>query len=104
MTGPGDDFPRLTFAFPMDEREQYEAEARGYLSHAKVVLANGRVHPVVFYDHVRLGQDLEHEVGEGRVYVADPGMIVLEAVTMENMHAAVRELAGTGFFDALVPE
>lgn len=96
--------PALTFATAMDERDRYEAEARGYLSHAKVVFPDGRTYPVVFYDTVRLTQDLEHEVAEGGACVADPGMIVVPSVTLEHMESAVRQLSGIGFFDALTPE
>ena len=100
---PTADFPKLVFDYPFDERSQFEAKARGYLSHAKVQQSNGAFYPVVFYDPVRLGQDLESEVSTGRKCVADPGMIVVSEVTLENMTAAINKLTEEGFFNHLKP-
>ncbi len=58
-------FPRLVFKYPFDEAAAYDAEARGYLAYSSVELSNGTRYPVVFYDPVRLQQDLEVEVVEG---------------------------------------
>jgi hypothetical protein len=55
---------------------------------------------VFFYDAVRLAQDLEEEAKAGRPFIAEPGLIVLERVTLANMEKAVRELYAQGFFDA----
>jgi hypothetical protein len=94
----------LVFQSPFDDRAQFEAKARGYLSHVLVEMSDGRRYPVVFYDCVRLAQDLEAEVAEGRACVADAGMIVLPEVSLEHMRAAVQQLVGEGFFERLVPE
>ncbi len=90
--------PRLSLPQPFGEREAFEAEARGYLSHAVVQLPEGSV-PVVFYDVVRLGQDLEEESKAGLPFIAEPGLIVLESVTRANMEAAVERLFDEGFFE-----
>jgi hypothetical protein len=92
--------PVLAFDFPFDERTQLEAKARGYSGHVKVRLG-GRTYSVVFYDCVRLAQDLEYEVSTGRMCVADPGMIVLSEVTLENMETAVKALADEDYFNSL---
>jgi hypothetical protein len=94
-------FPRLVFKYPFDEAAAYDAEARGYLSYASVELSEGTRYPVVFYDPVRLQQDLEVEVGEGRPFIAEPGLIIVPEVTLARMQAAVEGLCRTGFFDAL---
>ena len=97
MTGGN---PKLVFAFEFDERAAYEAEGRGYLSHAHVELPDGCKYPVVFYDPVRLQQDLEEEVTTGNPYIAEPGMIVIPNVTLENMENAVSKLYCEGFFSS----
>lgn len=86
------------------EREAFEAASRGYLSSAHVELQDGRRFGVVFYDPVRLAQDLASEAAEGRPFLAERGLVVVAEVTMENMKTAVEQLARGGYFDHLVPE
>ncbi len=93
-------FPRLVFKYPFDEAAAYDAEARGYLAYASVELSDGTRYPVVFYDPVRLQQDLEVEVGEGRAFIAEPGLIIVPEVTLARMQAAVEHLSRIGFFEA----
>lgn len=100
---PESEYPLLVFESPFDERAQYEAKARGYLSHAMVQQSDGTTYPVVFYDTVRLAQDLEYEVSIGKMCVADVGMIVLPDVTLENMRIAVNKLTDEGYFKGLKP-
>ncbi len=93
----------LLFDYDFDERSQYQANARGYLSHVRVQLPNGKVYPVIFYDHVRLGQDLGEEVKLGNGFVADPGMIVLDEITLVKMQRAIDRLELEKFFEGLAP-
>jgi len=95
--------PTLEFAGGFDDREAFEASARGYRSHVCVVMPSGERYPVVFYDAVRLQQDLEDEAKSGCPYIADPGLIVLSEITLENMQEAAERLAGEGFFDSFRP-
>jgi hypothetical protein len=97
-------FPRLVFKYPFDEAAAYEAEARGYLAYAAVELSDGMRYPVVFYDPVRLRQDLDVEVSEGRAFIAEPGMIVVPEVNVARMQDAVERLSQTGFFQSLRAE
>jgi hypothetical protein len=97
-------FPRLVFKYPFDEAAAYDAEARGYLAYSSVELSNGARYPVVFYDPVRLQQDLEVEVSDGRAFIAEPGMIVVPEVTLDRMQAAIDRLFQDGFFDSLKSE
>ena len=94
-------FPRLVFRYPFDEAAAYDAEVRGYLAYASVELSDGSRYPVVFYDPVRLQQDLEVEVGEGRAFIAEPGMIIVPEVTLARMQDSVDRLFHIGFFDSL---
>lgn len=94
------EMPELAFDAPFDERAQMEAKARGYLSHVSVVMTNGDAFPVVFYDCVRLAQDLEYEVSTGRMCIAERGMIILPEVTLDNILAAVRSLFAEGYFES----
>ncbi len=96
--------PKLVFKRPFDEAAAYEAEARGYLAYAAVELNDGTRYPVVFYDPVRLQQDLEVEAGEGRAFIAEPGMIVIPEVTLDRMQDAIGRLFQCGFFDVLRSE
>lgn len=92
-------YPTLRFTQPFDEREAFEAHARGYLGFGTVDVAEDRSIPVVFYDSVRLLQDLELEAEHGRAFIAEPGMIVLTEVTRETMEATVMQLFEQGYFN-----
>jgi hypothetical protein len=95
--------PQIFGLIEFDDRAQAEAEARGYLSHIFVKQADGKLYPVVFYDCVRLAQDLEYEVSTGRMCIADPGLIIVSAVTLSNIVTAIEKLNEEGFFSNFVP-
>ena len=92
------DYPKLSFDSPFDERAQFEAKSRGYLSNVYVRQRDGSKCSVVFYDCVRLAQDLEYEVSTGRMCVAEIRMIILPEVTLDYMRIAVSKLTAEGFF------
>lgn len=95
-------WPKLVFEFGFGPREEFEAKARGYLHHVLVELPDHSKYRVVFYDNVRLTQDLEEESRQGRPFVAEPGMIVVPEVTREHMLFAVAQLYKAGYFTQLV--
>jgi hypothetical protein len=95
--------PKLVFEGVFDDREAMETRDRGYRSHVWVEFANGDRYAVVFYDAVRLQQDLMDEVSRGNPYIAEAGLIVLSEVTRQNMETAIRQLAEEGFFDSIRP-
>jgi hypothetical protein len=95
--------PTLRFAGDFTDQDAFEASGRGYLSHVMVELGEGRLYPLFFYDVVRLQQDLQEGAAQGRPFVADPGMIVVEEITLENMRRAIQQLGNEGFFDYLTP-
>lgn len=72
-----------------DDFDDYagEVERKGWFAHA-TVLKNGIRQDVTFYDPVRLQQDVELELTSGPVELDEP-IIVVEAVTKENMEKAV---------------
>jgi hypothetical protein len=95
--------PSLRFLREFSDQEAFEAQGRGYLSHVLVQLGEGRLYPLFFYDAIRLQQDLEESAKHGRPFIADPGMIVLQEITLDAMKQAVEQLNGEGFFDHLAP-
>jgi hypothetical protein len=91
---------RILWPEGFDERAQIEAGWRGYLSHARVLLDDGRVFPVYFVDPVRLAQDVE---AAQHAMVAEVGLIVLPEITCRAMEAAVAFLVPRGFFEYFRP-
>jgi hypothetical protein len=94
---------RIVFQFPFDDRAAAEAAARGFLSNVVVELTSGVRYPVVFYDPVRLSQDLEDDASRGLPFMAEPGLIIVPEVKLEIITTAVRELAKRGYFGHLKP-
>jgi hypothetical protein len=95
--------PTLRFARELSDQDVFESQSRGYLSHVLVQLGKDRLYPLFFYDAVRLQQDLEESARHGRPFVADPGMIIVQEVTLDAMKHAVEQLSREGFFDHLTP-
>lgn len=83
-----------------DERAEVEAGWRGYLSHVRVRLDDGRVFPVCFIDPIRLSQDVETAQPP---MVAEVGLIVLPEITRRAMEEAVAFLAPRRFFEYFRP-
>jgi len=94
-------YPMLVFERPFDEWAQNDARDRGWLGSVSVRTSPDATYKVTFYDTVRLPQDLEYEVETGRMCIAEPGLIVLPEITLENMEKAVHHLAGEGYFAGL---
>lgn len=93
--------PKLVFTCGFDERTASEAELKGWFDAVRVSLPSGLEVPLSFRDPVRLSQDLDAAVSEGRACVAEPGSIVIPKVTRANMEAAVVELYEEGFFEQI---
>ncbi|HVA45094.1 MAG TPA: hypothetical protein VNH11_01800 [Pirellulales bacterium] len=89
---------KLVFEYGFDNRDAFNAIGAGYLGGVVVELDDGSRHPVVFYDAVRLRQDLEEEAKQGMPFLAEPGLIVLTEVSLENMKIAVSRLGQQGYF------
>lgn len=91
-------FVKLVFEGGFDERDEWEAQVRGYRSHVRAELDDGSLHPLTFYDIARLSQTLEDECASGRMFFAEPGLVIVAEVTLANMERAARVLASEGFF------
>jgi len=75
-----------------DDYDDYgwEVEAKGWFE-AQVSVGDSTI-PVLFYDPVRLAQDVEAELAE-RGYAAMRRIVVVPAVTENNMRAVVARLS-----------
>jgi hypothetical protein len=87
--------PTLYYKSDFDD---FETEMKGYRNDAFVKTPNGELYEVFFYDPVRLTQDL----GNG-LYLAHPGLIVLNKVNKESIEKAVVDLWERGFFNYFNP-
>ena len=82
--------------FPPEFLEyEYEYEAKGYLAGARIVLGE-RHADVMFYEPVRLGQDIADELADAG-YLAVSNLVVVAQVTREAMIRAVDSPAEGGF-------
>lgn len=98
------EYPKLILPDYFDERAEAEALMKGYISGARVQLENGARYSVYFIDPVRLKQDLESETESGRPYIAEPGMIVLNEITISNIEQVLASLAEEKFFERLTSD
>jgi hypothetical protein len=92
---------RLIFEGGLDDFDAFNAQGAGYRGAVMVELDGGSRHSVVFYDAVRLQEDLDEDAKQGDPFIAEPGMIVLVEVTLENMKKAVARLQKQGYFARL---
>ena len=102
MSGP-QRFRQLVIVGDEVERRLDEARDRGYLSHVLVEMEDGELFAVMFYDPVRLAQDLEEYARLGTPYLAEAGLIVVPEITREAMEHAARAVCDEGFFEHLRP-
>ena len=70
-------------------------ESKGVFWNAFVEIG-GRRREITFYDPVRLMQDIEAESASGTTFFAQ-NIVVLSAVTRENMEAAIKEIGSQLF-------
>ena len=89
----------LIFTCDFDPRTEWEAEQKGWFERAVVRLPNGIEVTVSFWDPVRLAQDLETDVSQGRFCFAEPGLIIVPKVTKMYMTEAVKQLFRDNYFD-----
>jgi hypothetical protein len=82
----------LTMRWPDDFDEYaWEVEARGWFE-GVVVEWNGRHLRPVFYDPVRLGQEIADAFAQGKAYFRESNLIVVQATTRNHMQTAVENL------------
>jgi hypothetical protein len=99
------DLDRFTISFPdgYDGRLEFETPSKGYLRDVMVHLDDGSSYKLFFIDPIRLQQDLQADVANGREHYAQPGMVVLPEVTTESIQKAVAGLLRESFFEQLKP-
>ena len=90
---------KLIFVNGLPERLLDEAPDRGCYR-ATIELANGDRFAVEYYDPVRLSQEVDDLLSQGR-HVAYAGVVVIPEVTLKNMEDALERLVEEGFFAQL---
>ena len=93
--------PILIFSCDFDRLTELDVEQKGWFEQAAVVLPNGSVIPLSFWDPVRLAQELEFGQRHGKTYFSEPGLIVVPRVNREYMERAVLCLFKEGYFERL---
>ena len=88
---------KIIFEGGLNDREKFEMEARGYRSHVTFQWQN-KEYSVVFYDPIRLGQDIEDEH-----VIAEHGLIIVKSVTEETICKAIDQLIRDNYFIGLKP-
>lgn len=92
--------PRVIFPAGFDKRAAVEAPLKGWLS-AQVELNNGCRYAVYFSGPIRLQQDVDDAIQNGRPCFAEPGLIIVPEVTVQSIQDAVQFLWKQGFFASL---
>ena len=95
--------PRVLFPAGFDERAAVEAPLKGWLG-AQVELEDGCRYAVYFSDPMRLQQDVDDAVQNGRPCFTAPGLIIVPEVTVQSIQDAVQFLWKQGFFASLTPD
>ncbi len=96
-------YPEFEFPKGFDKRAQDEMVVKGWVGPIKVRLEDGNQYSIFFIDPTRLEQDLSYDSKRGIPCFAEPGLIVIPKVTMENIKASVDYLWKDGFFTQLKP-
>jgi hypothetical protein len=93
---------RDTLAFDdttmFEETTALDLARKSYFRQIIVDLPNRSSIPVCFSDPARLAQALETNFKARKHCVAEPGLIILQQITAENMIIAVTELYHAGYF------
>lgn len=89
----------LEFTCDFDERTQWEVRQKGWFDQVLAELPDGSKVRLSFWDPVRLVQDFHTDIKHGKACLAEPNMVVIPEMTIENMQAAVDELYRVGYFD-----
>jgi hypothetical protein len=89
---------QVVFPDGYDERGEWEAKEKGWLQGVEIHFSSGAVHPLFFYDPVRLAQDSEGDAKRGQPFIAQPGMVVIPEITREAILEVIGALVDDGFF------
>ena len=94
--------PEIIFKFDMNSSIEEEISRKGWCNAFIVVLPDKSEYELIFYDPVRLMQDIKATMERTNLF-AEPGLIVIEDVTKKNMEDAVFKIWKAGYFDSLKP-
>lgn len=92
---------QYTLKWPEDfEAYSGEIESKGWFVGLEIVIEEKTLRPV-FYDPVRLSQDVDEEISTAGFFL-EPCLIVVRQVTRETIERTVAELAKSGGFNRFV--
>src|SRR5579864_4293563 len=95
------DYPRLVFTHEVDGGDM---APQGYRGDVVVELADGEAFPVYFYEPDAVREELDARIKSGfGQFVAEPGLVVIPAITLAAMKSSVLELIDVGYFCHLRP-
>jgi hypothetical protein len=80
----------------------WELASKGVFNEARLEF-QGRWYRLMFYDPVRLGQDIEEELRRGGVFF-EPNLVVVPTVTRQDMENAAEQLVKQARLGSLVAE
>ena len=95
--------PRVILPTGFDEQAAAETPLKGWLS-AQVELDDGCRYAVYFSDPIRLQQDVDDAIHNGKPCFAEPGLIIVPEVTVQAVEDAIQFLWKQGFFASLKTE
>jgi hypothetical protein len=98
-----DVYPKVIFPVGFDERAELEMPDKGWVQ-AVVELPGGSRFEVRFVDRANLIYDVEAEFRSGQRCFGEAGLIVVQAVTVEQVRNAAACLWRAGYFDELAPQ
>lgn len=94
---------QYTLEFPdWYDQEAAVIEAKGWFGEA-MLRASGKSFQLVFYDPVRLSQEIADDVGRGQFFF-EKNLVVVGALTRAKMEQAVAALVANGSLSMLVAE
>ena len=93
----------FSFVLPADFADrEWEVEAKGWFPGA-VMIVSGKYYQLIFYDPVRLGQEIASQLERGSIFF-EPNLVVVKSVTGPNMEQAARQLAESDQVKFPVPD
>lgn len=82
------------------EDSAWEIESKGWFAGLEVVIDGKTLRPV-FYDPVRLSQDINGEISSAGFFF-EPFLIVIQKVTRDTIERAVTDLVKSGGLDRFI--
>jgi hypothetical protein len=77
--------------------------AKGWFA-AAVIIAGGRLYRPVFYDLVRLDQEVADALAAGNWAFVERNLVIVHEITRTTISAAVDQLARRGFVDLVADD